>query len=204
MQQLLVRLANGRYFIWLLLALPAVWFTVRFQREIIYYGEYLHVTGEWSARLLILTLALTPLRLMFPRARWVRWFLARRRYFGVAVFGYALLHTLAYLQRKGSLALIADEATQAALWTGWVAFVIMLALALSSNDFSVRRLGRRWKWLHRTVYAAALLTFVHWILAAFDPVPGAIHLGVLAALEAYRLWRVYGSRLDLSRGTPSR
>ena len=75
------------------------------------------------------------------------------------------------------------------MWTGWLALVVMLVLAATSNDASVRRLGRRWPLLHRTVYAAAALSFVHWILSAFDPVPGYIHLGVLAGLEAIRLLR---------------
>ncbi|MEX2458656.1 MAG: hypothetical protein WD770_06685, partial [Actinomycetota bacterium] len=61
--------------------------------------------------------------------------------------------------------------------------LIMLALALTSNDASLRRLGHGWKILHRAVYVAALLSFAHWVLSAFNPTPGYIHLGVLAALE---------------------
>ena len=71
----------------------------------------------------------------------------------------------------------------------------MLALAVTSNDASARLLRRRWKLLHRGVYAAAVLTFAHWILSAFDPIPGAIHLAVLVALEAIRLWKTYGYRV---------
>ena len=74
--------------------------------------------------------------------------------------------------------------------TGWVAFLIMLALAATSNDRSVRLLRRRWKWLHRAVYLVAVLAFAHWILTAFDPWPGVWHLGVLAVLEGIRLWLV--------------
>jgi len=67
--------------------------------------------------------------------------------------------------------------------------IVMLALAVTSNDASVRWLRRRWQRLHRLVYIAAILTFAHWVLSAFEPVPGWIHLGVLAALEVYRLLR---------------
>lgn len=174
--------------LWALLALPGAFMTYRYVQGTTFYGEYLHATGELGARLLILALAVTPLRLLFPNAAWTRWLARRRRYLGVAVFGYALLHATAYLQRQ-SFTVIVQDAAELALATGWVALLVMLALAATSNDASVRRLGGRWKWLHRAVYAAAVLTFVHWILTAFDPLPGAAHLAVLAALEAIRVWK---------------
>ena len=176
-----------QWLVWAVLALPALYFTYRYVQGATFYGEYLHATGELGARLLILAMAITPLRLLFPNANGVRWLVRRRRWIGVAAFGYSLLHAVAYLMRQGELARIAGDAAEVAMWTGWLALLVMLALAATSNDLSVRRLGRRWKWLHRTVYVAAVLTFAHWILAAFDPLPGAVHLGVLAALEVIRL-----------------
>ena len=64
--------------------------TVRYMTGGLYYGEFIHATGDFSARLLIITLAVTPLRLMFPKSRWTTWLLQSRRYFGVAAFAYAL------------------------------------------------------------------------------------------------------------------
>ncbi len=186
---MLNRLFASRQFLWLVLALPGVITVVRYVTGSTFYGEVLHSTGEVSARLLILTLAVTPLALAFPGRRWVAWLVQRRRYFGVAVFGYAVLHTAVYVIRTGVLSEVLVEAVEPALLTGWLGLFIFLPLAITSNDRSVRRLRRGWKRLHRWVYAAALLTFVHWILAAFDPVPGAVHLGVLGALEAYRVWK---------------
>ena len=174
--------------LWALLALPGAFMTYRYVQGTTFYGEYLHATGELGARLLIVTMAVTPLRLVFSGAAWTRWLVRRRRNLGVAAFGYALLHATAYLQRQ-SLTVITKEAAELALATGWVALLVMLLLAATSNDAAVRLLGRRWKWLHRAVYAAAVLTFAHWILTAFDPLPGAAHLGVLAALEAIRVWK---------------
>lgn len=179
-----------RWLVWTVLALPGLYLTYRYVRGTTFYGEYLHATGELGARLLMVAMAVTPLRLLFRNANWVRWLAQRRRWIGVAAFGYSLLHAIAYLVRQGDLARIAEDAAEAAMWTGWLALLVMLALAATSNDRSVRRMGRGWKWLHRTVYAAAVLTFAHWILAAFDPIPGAVHLGVLAALEAIRLVRL--------------
>lgn len=183
------RFLGSRAFLWALLAAPAVWILVAWWRGSTFYGEVLHASGDIAAKLLIATMAVTPLALAFPRARWTRWLKPRRRYLGVATFGYSLLHTLVYLQRQPGLASILEDAKAASMWTGWIALIVMLALAVTSNDASIRWLRRRWQRLHRLVYIAAILTFAHWVLSAFDPVPGWIHLGVLAALEVYRLLR---------------
>ena len=180
-------LVNSRCFLWAALALPALYMMYGYWRETLVYGEVVHSSGEMSARLLILTMAATPLCLLFPRAAWPRWLMQRRRYFGVAAFAYALLHASVYIARQADLDSIVADALEVAMWTGWVAFFVMLALAATSNDGSVRRLRGNWKRLHRWVYAAALLTFLHWVLSAFDPVPGAIHAAILLALETCRI-----------------
>jgi len=183
------RLFNTRYALWLMLAAPWVLMTVRYLTGSLYYGEFIHATGEFSARLLIVTLAVTPLQIMFPKARWTTWLLQDRRYFGVATLAYAVPHLLAYLWKVASVAKVLEQGAEPGMWTGWIALIIFLALAITSNNYSVRKLGRRWKSLHRFVYLAAVLTFVHWVLLAFDPVSGLLHAGVLFALEAYRVAR---------------
>jgi sulfoxide reductase heme-binding subunit YedZ len=183
------RFLNSLPFLWLLLLLPAMWMLNAWRLGDLFYGEILHVTGELSARLMMLAMATTPFRLMFPNARWPDWLLHRRRYFGIAAFIYALLHAVVYLERKRDLSLILEEGAEFAMWTGWLAFVIFAALAATSNDASVRRLKRTWKKLHRYVYVAALLVFAHWIFAAFDLVPGLVHFAILLGLELYRLWK---------------
>jgi sulfoxide reductase heme-binding subunit YedZ len=180
---------NTRYTLWLVLAAPWVIMTVRYMTGGLYYGEFIHATGEFSARLLIITLAVTPLRLMFPRSRWTIWLLQNRRYFGVAAFAYAMPHLVAYLWKLASVAKVLEEGAEPGMWTGWIALIIFLALAITSNNFSTRKLGQRWKTLHRLVYLAAILTFVHWVLVAFDPMSGLVHAGVLIALETYRVVR---------------
>lgn len=186
---MLRRLVDSPWFLWLLLTLPGAATVVRYATGATFYGEVVHFTGQLSAQLLIVTMALTPLRLALPGRGWVRWLLLRRRYFGVAAFGYAALHTAVYLARTGILGDILAEAAEPGLLTGWIALAIFTPLAITSNDASVRRLRSLWKRLHRWVYAAAVLTFAHWVLTAFDPAPGLMHLAVLAALEAYRLWK---------------
>lgn len=186
--RLFKRLWNAPYFLWLLLTLPGAVIVIRYVTGGLYYGEVLGQTGELAAQLLILTLAVTPLRLMFPGRRWGAWLMRRRRYFGLAVFGYALLHAIVYVVRAATLSRVLDEAGEPAMVAGWLALAIFLPLALTSNNWSMRWLRRGWKRLHRWVYLAAVLTFVHWVLAAFDPVPAVIHLSALAALEGYRIW----------------
>lgn len=181
---------RSRYLLWILLALPAALMLNGYWRETLVYGEVVHASGETAARLLIVTMAATPLCLMFPGAPLPRWLLANRRYLGVASFAYALLHAVTYVERKGELDVIVDEAMDVGMATGWVATALMLLLAVTSNDASVRRLRRAWKRLHRWVYAAAVLTCLHWVLSAFDPTGAWIHFGVLALLESYRIWKV--------------
>lgn len=186
---MVLKILNSKYFLWLVLGLPLVALVVAWRQETLFYGEMVHVTGEWSARLLMITMAITPFRLILPNSRWPTWLLQRRRYFGVAAFAYALLHTVVYLDRKRSLTLILEEGSEFAMWTGWLAFLVFVVLAATSNDASVRMLRRTWKKIHRWVYLAALLTFAHWIFVAFDFVPGLVHFVILLALETCRLWK---------------
>lgn len=173
--------------IWCILAAPGVYWLQAYWRGALFYGEVVHASGTFAARLLILTLAITPLTRMLPRAGWLQWLRRRRRYLGVATFGYAALHAAVYFERQEAFAAIVVDARAVSMWTGWVALALMLLLAATSNDASVRRLKRRWQLLHRAVYFAAILSFAHWILSAFNPGPGYIHLAVLAFFEMIRL-----------------
>jgi methionine sulfoxide reductase heme-binding subunit len=178
---------TSRPFLWFVLTFPAVWIVWRYATDVITYGQVIHQTGDLSVQLLIVTLAATPLRLMFPSWSVAQWLLRRRRELGVAVFGYALLHLLVYLLRKSDLGLILSEGAEIGLLTGWVAFVIFLPLALTSNDLSVRTMKLGWKKLHRLVYPAAILAMAHWLLTAFDPFWGIVHAAILAAVETARI-----------------
>ena len=177
---------NTKQFVWLILYVPLLAQTYRYQLELVFYGEYLHWTGLQSTRLILLALAVTPLRLFFPTAIWVKWLMLHRRAIGVASFIYALLHLVAYLINKGNLQSIVQEGRTIGLLTGWVAFVIFLLLAATSNNYSQRLLQRRWKTLHKTIYLGAALTLAHWILTAFNPTTATIYLGVGVLLMALR------------------
>lgn len=181
------RLWNHPYTFWLLLALPAFAFIA----EGVGGGdleELLHPTGEFSARLMIIALMLTPLRMLFPKTRWISWLMIRRRYLGVAAFGYAALHTLYYIVDLGTMSAVLADIVKIGIWTGWLAFVVFVPLVLTSNDVSVRMMGPSWKALQRWVYLAAIATALHWIFIHNEFGPALVHFVPLAGLEAYRIW----------------
>ncbi|MGV6890062.1 sulfite oxidase heme-binding subunit YedZ [Rhodophyticola sp. SM2404] len=183
------------YWLWVLLSVPAVLWI--FQALTSTNPRIMHIlvhpTGELSARLLIVTMMATPLVLLLKGWRGPLWLKKNRRYLGVAAFGYAALHTVFYLIDKGSAARVISEIPRFYIWTGWIAFVIFVPLALTSMDYFVRRMGTSWKQLQRFTYVAAVLTLAHWA-SLHDwggPMPAIVHFGPLIALEMYRIWYWY-------------
>ncbi len=185
-------LAASKPLLWLLLAVPALLMLWRYATSPdIWPGDLLHPSGEWSARLLILALMITPLSLLFPGRRWVAWLLARRRSFGVAAFAYALLHLVFYLLDMETVRNVLAEILALGIWTGWAAFLLMLPLALTSNDLAMRRMKSSWKRLQRLAYPAAVLTLVHWIFVHDNLVAALVNFAPLAGLQAWRLARTF-------------
>lgn len=184
---------NNPLTFWLLLALPSFAFVAEaLQGNDL--EELLHPTGEFSARFMIIAMMLTPLRMAFPKTRWIGWLMVRRRYLGVAAFGYAALHTLYYVIDLGSMSAVLADIVKVGIWTGWIAFIIFVPLVLTSNDLAVRSMGPRWKSLQRWVYVAAFATALHWIFIHNELGPALVHFLPLVALEAYRLWRNFQGR----------
>lgn len=188
---------NSPWFFWAVLALPSIGMIggALGGNDL---QPLLHPTGEFAARFMIIAMMLTPLRMLFPKAGWIGWLMKRRRYIGVAAFGYAALHTLYYVIDLGSLSAVLSDAVKFGIWTGWVAFLIFVPLALTSNDASLRALGPRWKTLQRFVYAAAVATLLHWIFVHNEAGPALVHFVPLAALEGYRIWHVLTRRRRLA------
>lgn len=164
------------------------------------FHRLVHPSGETAVRLLIVTMAATPLMMALKGWRGPRWLMRNRRCFGVAAFAYAALHTLFYLLDKATLDRILGEATRLDIWTGWLAFAIFIPLAATSFDAATRALGPWWKPLQRWTYAAAVLTLVHWA-ALHDwahPMGAVVHFAPLAALEAWRVRRTLRRRRRLA------
>lgn len=199
-----VKLINSRAFIWALLLLPSVpMMAALLSGQPGADGKpvtemLLHPTGEFSARFLIIAMMLTPLRMLFPASTFWRWMMKRRRYFGVAAFSYAAFHTVLYVVDMGSLQAILGEALAIGIWTGWLAFFIFVPLAITSNDWAVRRMGPVWKTLQRWVYGAAIATLLHWIFVHNNIGPALVHFLPLAGLEGYRIWKSNRSKTVIS------
>jgi sulfoxide reductase heme-binding subunit YedZ len=181
------KLVDSPYFFWFILAIPAIPMMITFTS-----GDYRHLvhpTGEFAARFTIISLMLTPLVMLLPHNTFIRWLMARRRHIGVAAFFYAAFHTAVYLMREGTLAKVLAELPELGMWTGWVAMAIFVPLALTSNTWSLRKLGPSWKSLQRLAYAAALFTVAHWFFVKGNLGPALVHLTPLVLLEIYRIGR---------------
>lgn len=174
--------------VWTLLSVPGIAILVRYLSDAISYGQSIHETGQWSVGFLVLVLSVTPLRSQF-RGQWMRHLVMHRRAIGVASFGYAAMHTGFYLEQKWGSGLILPEGLELWLGTGWLAFFVFVALAITSNDPSVRAMRGGWKRLHRSVYFAAALTFAHWLLATFNLTLAYVSLAVLLAIQMLRFRR---------------
>ena len=147
-----------------------------------------HILGEWALRFLIATLVITPLRDL-TRINLFRF----RRAFGLLTFYYVLFHFLTYfiLDRAMNLPVIAaDIFKRPYIIVGMVAFLCLIALAVTSNNRAIRAMGRAWGQLHKLVYLIAVLGTVHFFMAvkSWPPQP-FVYAVIIAVLLGYRLVR---------------
>lgn len=186
---------DSRLLLWAALALPAAGIIRAYSTDPgIWPGDLLVPSGEWSARLIIFALMLTPLSAVFRGRRWVAWLIRRRRAFGVAGFGYALLHLIFYLFDMETVGNVLAEIGGLGIWTGWAAFLLFLPLALTSNDASMRALKSAWKKLQRLAYPAAILTLLHWMFVHDNVTAALLNFAPLALLQAWRIARAVRGR----------
>jgi sulfoxide reductase heme-binding subunit YedZ len=145
--------------------------------------------GTWTLVFLCLSLAMTPARIL---TGWTG-FIHLRRMLGLFCFFYATVHFLIWLWLDHNFSLAAmwqDVLERPYITFGFLAFVLLIPLALSSNRWAQRKLGRRWGHLHRLVYAIAVLAILHywWHKAGkSDYETVSIYLGVIAVLLLLRL-----------------
>jgi sulfoxide reductase heme-binding subunit YedZ len=155
--------------------------------------------GVWTIRLIFIALAITPLRSILE---WPRLLLVRRM-IGVAAFAYAVTHlTLYTADQMFDLAKVASEIVHRIYLTiGFTALIGLSALAATSTDGMIRRLGRRWQTLHRLVYLIALLAVVHyWMQSKLEIWEPTIMAGIYCWLTGYRLLARWLPRAFVVRG----
>jgi sulfoxide reductase heme-binding subunit YedZ len=146
-------------------------------------------TGTWALVFLCLTLAMTPMRMMTGSASWIKC----RRMLGLFCFFYASLHfgVWFYLdQNLDAQAMIHDVLKRPFITMGFLSLVLLLPLAITSNQWSIRKLGKRWTSLHRLVYIIACTVIIHywWHKAGKNDLGTvAIYAGVIIGLLSLRL-----------------
>jgi sulfoxide reductase heme-binding subunit YedZ len=146
-----------------------------------------HRTGLATLILLLITLAITPLR------RWsgMLWLIQYRRLVGLFAFFYGCLHLLTYLwldQNFRIAAMAHDVVKRPFITMGTLSWLLMLPLALTSTQKAIRSLGKNWLRLHRLVYAAAAAGAIHFYwLVKRDKQEPLLYLAILAALLGWRL-----------------
>jgi sulfoxide reductase heme-binding subunit YedZ len=154
-----------------------------------------HFTGDWAIRFLVITLAITPLR------RITGWnpIIQLRRMLGLFSFFYATLHFLTWFVLDWFFdfrQMVEDVAMRPFITLGMATFLMLLALAVTSTQRSIRRLGRRWTQLHRLIYVATGTALFHFWLARKTVVPQFQVLLVAAILLlGFRAWRTLRMRV---------
>lgn len=175
---------------------PLAWLLIRFLTDDLGANpieEITHRTGDWSLRILLAALAVTPIR------RVTGWneVIKVRRLVGLFAFFWVCLHFLTYIvldQFFGWSYIVEDVMERPYITAGFTAFVLLIPLAVTSTKGWIRRLGKRWTRLHKLVYVVGILGVVHylWITRADDRAPliyGAILLILLLARLPYRRLR---------------
>lgn len=184
------RFSALRAMVFAALAAPALWIAVGLAMdtlgpEPVKAAE--HLTGVWTLRILLVALAVTPLR---RRLGWSR-LIGARRMIGVAAFAYVLAHFGFYvLYLNGDLAKAAAEiVSRFYLAIGFVALLGLAALAATSFDAAIRRMGPNWRRLHKLAYPLTLLGILHYFLQSkIDVGAPALLFGVFAGLMLHRVF----------------
>jgi methionine sulfoxide reductase heme-binding subunit len=156
-------------------------------------------TGDWTLRFLLVTLAITPIRLLTGWPYWVRF----RRLLGLFAFFYATLHFTTWIGIDKVFdwnEMMKDVIKRPFITLGFSCFVLLIPLAITSTNAMVRRLGgARWRALHRLVYAIGIGGVIHyWWLVKSDIREPLMYAAILAVLLGYRVWTYTRRRIPVA------
>jgi sulfoxide reductase heme-binding subunit YedZ len=176
--------------VWVLGMGPALWMGVGFFADRLGANPIeavLHLAGRWALIFLLLTLAVTPIRRLTGWNRVIK----VRRLLGLFSFFYVALHFLIWLGLDQGFAwgfLVEDVTKRPFITAGFLSFLLLIPLAVTSTKGWMRRLGKRWQRLHRLAYVAAGLGVVHfyWKVKA-DTFWPLVAVGVLGVLMLFRI-----------------
>ena len=147
-----------------------------------------HFTGDWTLRFLLITLSITPLRKLLNLPELIRF----RRMLGLFAFFYLSLHFLTYIGPDQSFSLAGmwkDVEKRRYITVGFLGFVLLIPLAITSTKGWIRRLGgRRWQILHRSIYVAAICGVIHYYWLVKSDIRKPVFYGTLVAILL--AWRI--------------
>lgn len=155
--------------------------------------------GLWAIRFLILTLAVSPARDLLG------WnYLRYRRALGLLCFYYVVMHFTVYMVLDQALAVsavVADVLKRPFIMFGMAGLLLLVPLAVTSNNYSIRKLGPTWIWLHRLVYVIAACGSIHFALSTkLLDLEQYIYVGLIILLILYRSWRPIARSRKPGRG----
>jgi sulfoxide reductase heme-binding subunit YedZ len=159
--------------------------------------------GIWALRFIVATLSITPLRHLTGQV----WLLQFRRMLGLFAFAYVALHFLNYLvldQTFDFAGIVEDILKRPFITVGFSAFLMLIPLAATSTNGWRRKLGRRWRALHRLVYVIGIFACWHFFWQVKKDIgEPMIYIGILTLLLGWRLWRRYGATgAEAARSSP--
>ena len=153
-----------------------------------------HSTGTWTLVFLLITLSMTPIRLLTGQV----WQIQLRRTLGLFMFFYACLHIISYVWLDFAFIwdeLLIDVAKHPRILVGFAAFLLTIPLAITSNSYMIKRLKTNWKKLHQTVYLIAILAVLHYLLLVKkDLTEPLYYAAVLIFLFGVRLYFKYQAK----------
>jgi sulfoxide reductase heme-binding subunit YedZ len=149
--------------------------------------EITHVTGNWTLRFIIITLAMTPLQKFTKLNFWITY----RRMFGLFVFFYASAHMMTYvgIDYRFDWSSIGDDIVKKKfIFAGFLAWLLLVPLALTSSKRMIRLLRDKWKKLHKLIYIISLLGIIHYLwLVKVVTVEPLIYLIIIVILLTLRV-----------------
>jgi methionine sulfoxide reductase heme-binding subunit len=153
-----------------------------------------HSTGTWALVFLLVTLSMTPIRLLTGQV----WQIQLRRTLGLFMFFYACLHIVTYVWLDFAFIwgdIIKDVAKHPRILVGFAAFILTIPLAVTSNSYMIKRLKTKWKKLHQAVYLIGIFAVLHFVLLVKkDLTEPFYYLAVLIFILGVRLYFKYKSR----------
>jgi methionine sulfoxide reductase heme-binding subunit len=160
-----------------------------------------HSTGIWALVILLVTLSMTPIRLLTGQV----WQIQLRRVLGLFMFFYACLHIVTYVWLDFAFIwadIFKDVAKHPRILVGFAAFILTIPLAVTSNSYMIKRLKTKWKKLHQAIYLISILVVVHFLLLVkkdlTEPLYYAVALAILLGIRLYYKYKTKAPKVQAS------